>query len=133
MVPDAGRLAIGAEYFAWPTDDMWSAPDEEIIELATRELDQLGLVPAEAVVGGTVVRMADAYPVYDPGYRARVATVRDWLGRIRNLQVAGRGGMHRYNNMDHSVLTGALAARNLMGQTHNVWAINADDDYLEKT
>ncbi len=131
MVPDADRSAIGAEYFAWPTDDMWSAPDEEIIELATRELDQLGLVPAEAVVDGTVVRMADAYPVYDPGYRERVATVRDWLARIENLQVAGRGGMHRYNNMDHSVLTGTLAARNLLGQEHNVWAVNADDEYLE--
>jgi len=75
--------------------------------------------------------MPDAYPVYDRGYLQRVAAVRGVLARIANLQVAGRGGMHRYNNMDHSIVTGWLAARNLLGERNDVWSVNAEADYLE--
>jgi len=131
MVPEETKAAVGCEYFCWVGDDLWSAPDDEIIELAKTEMDQLGLIAGEAVVDGIVVRMADAYPVYDPGYREHVATIRGALSGISNLEVAGRGGMHRYNNMDHSIMTGWLAARNLLGESHDAWSVNADEDYLE--
>jgi len=132
MVPDEDKCCIGMEYFAWPTDPIWSAPGEQIIEWARDELDALGLAEGAAIVDGAVVRMADAYPVYDHGYRERVATVRGWLAGIENLQTIGRGGQHRYNNMDHSVMTGMLAARNLLGETHDVWAVNVEEGYLER-
>ncbi|MGD9497307.1 MAG: NAD(P)/FAD-dependent oxidoreductase [Armatimonadota bacterium] len=132
MVPDEGMCCIGMEYFAWPTDPLWSAPDAEIIELATREIHALGLIEGGTVVNGAVVRMADAYPVYDEGYRERVATVRRWLDGITNLQTIGRGGQHRYNNMDHSIMTGMLAARNVMGEQHDIWAVNVEEQYLER-
>lgn len=131
MVPDPERCCIGLEYFAWTEDELWSAPDEEIVALAGEELTRLGLAPGARVLDGAVVRMANAYPVYDSGYRERVATVRAWLEGIANLQTIGRSGQHRYNNMDHSIMTGLLAARNLLGEQHDVWSINAEDEYLE--
>lgn len=133
MAPDQERCCIGLEYFAWGADELWSAPDEELIALAGQELAALGLARREQVVDGAVVRMADVYPVYDPGYRERVAVVRAWLESIENLQTVGRGGQHRYNNMDHSIMTGLLAARNLLGEHHDTWAVNVEEEYLERT
>lgn len=132
MVPDEDMCSIGAEYFAWTDDPVWSEPDEAIIDLARRELDRLGLVDASAVVGGTVMRVPDAYPVYDRGYRERVATIRAWLEGVDNLQTIGRGGQHRYNNMDHSMLTGMLAARNILGGSHDVWDVNVEEEHVER-
>ncbi len=132
MVPDEDHCCIGVEYFAWTDDPIWSAADSEIIDLAAREMDELGLIEAESVVDGAVVRMPNAYPVYDPGYADRVDTIRRWLRDMTNLQTIGRGGQHRYNNMDHSIMTGMLAAGNLLGESNDVWAVNVEERYLER-
>lgn len=133
MAPDSERCCIGLEYFAWAGDEVWSTPDQELIALAVTELAELGVADGGRVIEGAVVRMADAYPVYDHAYRERVATVRAWLQGITNLQTIGRGGQHRYNNMDHSIMTGLLAARNLLGEQHDTWAVNVEEEYLERT
>jgi hypothetical protein len=91
----------------------------------------VGLTGGRRVVAGHVVRMRDAYPVYDGAHLARIDAIRRGLSAIGGLQVAGRNGMHRYNNMDHSILTGLLAARNVLGGAHDLWSVNADDGYLE--
>jgi hypothetical protein len=83
-------------------------------------------------VDGTVVRVPKAYPVYDEGYLEALAVVRDYLLGFSNLQVAGRNGMHKYNNQDHSMVTAILAVENLLGARHDVWAVNADDEYHEE-
>ncbi len=132
MVPDEDRCCIGVEYFAWEGDALWQTPDEEIITLASREMGELDLIDPESVEDGVVERVAAAYPVYDPGYAERVAAIREWLDTIENLQTIGRAGQHRYNNMDHSVMTGMLAARNLLGENHDVWSVNVEEEYLEK-
>lgn len=132
MVPDEDKCCVGVEYFVWAGDALWRSLDEEIVALATREMGELGLIDPAAVVDGVVVRMGDAYPVYDPGYAQRVATVRDWLDTIENLQTVGRAGQHQYNNMDHSVMTGMLAARNVLGEEHDAWAVNVEEEYLER-
>jgi protoporphyrinogen oxidase len=132
MVPDEDHCCIGVEYFAWTDEPIWSAPDTEVIDLAAREMDELGLIEADSVVDGVVVRMPNAYPVYDPGYAERVDTIRRWVEGIVNLQTIGRGGQHRYNNMDHSIMTGMLAARNLLGESNDVWAVNVEERYLER-
>jgi hypothetical protein len=84
------------------------------------------------VIDGTVVRMAKAYPVYDEGSEPALAIVSDYLRGFSNLQVAGRNGLHKYNNQDHSMVTALLAARNLLSAKHDVWAVNADDEYHEE-
>ncbi len=132
MVPDQSFCCIGVEYFVWPGEELWERPDAEIVELAKREMDYLGLIDSSAVTEGVVVRMANAYPVYDPGYADRVQKVRSWLNTLENLQTIGRAGQHRYNNMDHSVMTGMLAARNILGEENDVWAVNIEETYLER-
>ena len=105
--------------------------DAELLELAQRELHQLGLVKRDEIRDGCVARVEKAYPIYDAGYRENVRVIREALAKVKNLQVVGRNGMHKYNNQDHSMLTGFLAARNLAGAEHNVWRVNTDAEYQE--
>ena len=131
-----GRTCLGLEYFVNEADELWTAPDDALVELAKRDLAQLGLVPGDEVRTGYVVRMPKAYPVYDEHYQANVAVIRYWLeANLPNVHPVGRNGMHRYNNTDHSMMTALLAARNVLGATpaHDVWAVNVEDDYHEET
>jgi protoporphyrinogen oxidase len=132
MVPDSRLTCLGLEYFCNAGDDLWTMPDDEIKALAARELDAIGLVAASRVIDAYVLRVPKAYPVYDDGYVEALAGVRDWLATLSNLQLVGRNGMHKYNNQDHSMLTARLAVRNLYGEQHDLWAINADEEYHEE-
>jgi hypothetical protein len=132
MVPDPAMTSLGLEYFVNVGDELWTAEDGELVELGVRELATLGLVEETEVVDGAVVRMPKAYPVYDGNYRGSVATLREYLGEFANLQVIGRNGQHRYNNQDHSMLSGIRAAQNVVGDRHDVWAVNVEGEYLEE-
>jgi protoporphyrinogen oxidase len=133
MVPDPEKTSLGLEYFVQENDELWCASDEELIELGTEECQILGLVAPGEVLDGTVIRMPKAYPVYDGEYQAALAIIREALGRISNLELIGRNGQHRYNNQDHSMLTGVLAARNIAtGSQHDVWSVNVSADYHEE-
>ena len=112
MVPDESKACVGLEYFCFSGDELWEMEDDELVELAKRELDQLGLVAPEKVERGFVTRVPLAYPMYDPDYGERVDEIRGWLEGISNLQQVGRNGLHRYNNSDHSMLTAIRAVDN---------------------
>jgi protoporphyrinogen oxidase len=131
MVPDQTKTCLGMEYFCTVSDDLWSMPDKDLVILAMKELTAIGLAKMDMIRDGVVVRMPKAYPVYDQAYPLAVATIREYLDRFSNLQVIGRNGMHRYNNMDHSMVTGMMAVHNLSGGKHDLWAINADEEYHE--
>ena len=133
MTPDPERSCIGLEYFCFEGDRLWDSDEEELVELASREVEALGLVPAGRVVGGHVVRVPKAYPIYDAGYGTRIDRIRAWLDGIANLQQIGRNGLHRYNNSDHSMLTAIRAVENLCdGIGHDIWKVNADSVYHER-
>jgi len=133
MVPEPGKASIGMEYFCHEGDELWSMSDGELLALASRELEVLGLAPASSVVDGTVIRQPKAYPVYDRNYQCHVAVIREWLDEFENLQTIGRNGMHRYNNQDHSMVTGMLAARNIaLGEQNDLWAVNLERSYQEE-
>ena len=134
MVPDLSKTSLGMEYFcdATASDEIWSRSDEELIALATQEVAQLGLVPSDEVLDACVVRQPKAYPVYDAEYRQHLSVIQTHLTSIRNLQTIGRNGMHRYNNQDHSMLTGLLAARNVLGESHDLWQVNTERSYYEE-
>ncbi len=132
MVPDAGRTCLGLEYFCFEGDGLWTSDDADLIDLATRELDELGLAGGARVLDGTVVRMPKAYPVYDSTYREHLDVVRSFLDPIPNLHLVGRNGMHKYNNQDHSMLTAMMAVWNMEGAEHDVWAVNTDFEYHEE-
>ncbi|MBX6316622.1 MAG: FAD-dependent oxidoreductase, partial [Isosphaeraceae bacterium] len=133
LVPDPTRTSLGLEYFCFEGDDLWTMDDAALIALGTREIDAIGLVPASKVVDGCVVRMPKAYPVYDDSYQEHLAVIRAWLRRFENLELAGRNGMHKYNNQDHSMMTALLAARNILGQGRfDTWKVNTDAEYHEE-
>jgi len=132
MVPAPGQSALGLEYFCFKKEPFWSRGDAELIELATRELSTLGLANGAKVVDGTVIRMPNAYPVYDSSYRGQLVEVRAALEPIQGLQTVGRNGLHKYNNQDHSMLTAMMAVWNIQGESHDVWAVNTDFEYLEE-
>lgn len=132
MTPNPDMTCLGMEYFCNQNDRLWERADADLICLARKELVQLGLVRAEDIVQGAVVRMPKAYPVYDSGYRDALAIIRGFLSAMMpNLQLVGRNGMHRYNNQDHSMLTAILAARNVMGWNFDLWKLNTDGQHVE--
>ena len=133
MVPHPDKACVGLEYFCFAGDDLWTMADDELVALASRELEQLGLVSADKVERGFAIRVPKAYPIYDADYADRVATIRAWLETIDNLQQVGRNGLHRYNNSDHSMLTAMRAVDNLQTDArHDLWAVNADSAYHEE-
>jgi protoporphyrinogen oxidase len=131
LVPGPGRTCLGMEYFCSRRDELWAQDDATLIELATRELSVLGLAKDASVVDASVVRVPDAYPVYDSTYRGHLETVRGFLDPIPNLHTVGRNGMHKYNNQDHSMYAAMLTVANLHGDSHDVWAVNSDFEYHE--
>jgi protoporphyrinogen oxidase len=132
MVPDQRMTCLGLEYFCFEGDGLWTMADEDLVALGAKEMASIGLIDPAKVVDGTVVRMPKAYPVYDEGYEDALDVVRRYLDGFSNLQVAGRNGMHKYNNQDHSMVTAMLAVQNLLGGHNDVWAVNADDEYHEE-
>ncbi|MFL5955780.1 MAG: NAD(P)/FAD-dependent oxidoreductase [Gaiellaceae bacterium] len=132
MVPDPDKACVGLEYFCFAGDDLWSMEDDELVALATEELQRLGLAEASKVERGFAIRVPKAYPIYDADYATRVEVIREWLDGIENLQQVGRNGLHRYNNSDHSMLTAMRAVDNLIeGAEHDIWAVNAESVYHE--
>jgi protoporphyrinogen oxidase len=132
MVPDEGKTCVGMEYFCNKGDDIWSMSDSDLIRLAADELSSIGLAVKSEVRDGTVIRQTSAYPVYDNGYREQLSVIQEYLKTIDNLQTVGRNGMHHYNNQDHSMLTGLLAVRNILGEAHDLWTVNTERSYYEE-
>jgi protoporphyrinogen oxidase len=132
MVPDSGQTCLGFEYFCFEGDPLWTASDPDLVALATRELEALGIARASLVRDGTVVRVPKAYPLYDGSYRRHLGVVREFLDPLVNLHTVGRNGMHKYNNQDHSMLTAMMVVANMSGAGHDVWSVNTDDEYHEE-
>ena len=134
MVADLNFCCYGLEYFCFEGDGLWAMPDAALIELGTKELEQIGIASASDVVDGCVIRQQKAYPVYDDGYQRHVDVVRRALAaQFRNLHLVGRNGMHKYNNQDHAMMTALLAARNVLAgeNKYDVWSVNEDAAYHE--
>lgn len=132
MVPDPDKTCLGMEYFCFENDEFWSMSNENLVDLAKNELENLGFAKKSEIIDGTVVRMPKAYPVYDEEYKKALEQIKEFLGNISNLQLVGRNGMHKYNNQDHSMLTSMLAVKNILGGHFDLWKVNADQDYHEE-
>jgi protoporphyrinogen oxidase len=134
LVAPGNGTVLGMEYFCSRRDDLWKMEDKNLIALAKREIASLGLVAESDLTEGHVVRELNAYPVYDKEYRAHVDTLREYFTRsFTNLQTAGRNGLHRYNNQDHSMLAGHHAALTLLGRKGlDPWEVNTERSYYEE-
>jgi protoporphyrinogen oxidase len=132
MVPDQSKTSIVAEYFCSFGDETWSMSDDALVEQTANHLiDDLGFVERNEVLGGFTVRAPRAYPSYTIGYEAPLALLKDFVSSFDNLQIIGRYGTFRYNNADHSVETGLLAARNILGESYDLDQVNAEKEYQE--
>jgi protoporphyrinogen oxidase len=130
---DARTSILSLEYWCSDHDLLWSAPSKDLIALATREIRSTGLIRDLPVLDGRVLRCHRSYPVYRCGYKEHLARVISFLDTYRGLTAIGRYGAFKYNNQDHSILMGILAAEQILeGREHQLWQINTDyENYQE--
>jgi protoporphyrinogen oxidase len=134
MVADPALVWLGLEYFCHEGDELWAADDAQLIDLAGRELEKLGIARRAAIRDATVQRVAKTYPAYFGSY-GDFPQLRAYLDGIENLFLVGRNGMHRYNNQDHSMLAAMTVVDNILaGRTDktNVWDVNTEQEYHEE-
>jgi protoporphyrinogen oxidase len=127
------RVWLGLEYFCSEGDDLWNMSDQDFIDFAAGELACAGIISRADVRDGTRIRVKKAYPSYFGSYRD-LHKVIAFADSITNLYCIGRNGQHRYNNMDHSMLTAMEAVRNIVNGTadrDNVWSVNTEKEYHE--
>lgn len=125
---------LGLEYFCQQGDAMWNMSDAEFLSLATEELVKMGIIQREDVLDGVCLRVPKAYPAYFDSYE-KFPLVQNWLMQFDNLYCIGRNGQHRYNNMDHSMLTAMQAVKLIQNQEKSqqaLWSVNTERNYQEK-
>jgi protoporphyrinogen oxidase len=133
LVADRSKVWLGAEYFCYEGDELWTRSDASMAKLAADELAKIDIVDRQDVRDAVVVRMAKTYPAYFGAYD-RFHEVRDYVDAISNLYLVGRNGMHKYNNQDHSMLTAMTAVDNIISgreDKQNIWDVNTESDYHE--
>jgi protoporphyrinogen oxidase len=91
----------------------------------------MNLIQPDQVSSSFVMRNEKAYPVTELGYDRKLEILKQYLATFENFQLIGRSGMFKYKNMDHAIMTGLLAARNILGGNFDVWSVNIDAEYHE--
>jgi protoporphyrinogen oxidase len=134
MVKDLNNVSIGLEYFCSEADEMSSKPDQELIRFAIEEMIKLNFIDRDDVIDNCLIRIPKAYPVYFGSYD-EFDIIRDFTDKFENLFLIGRNGMHRYNNMDHSMLSAMTAVENIINgikDKDNIWQVNTEKTYSEE-
>jgi protoporphyrinogen oxidase len=134
LVNDDSKTWIGLEYFCSEGDEFWNMPDEELKEFAIDELAKIDIIDKENVLDNIVIRVKKTYPAYFGTYK-HFDRIKQFTDKFKNLFLIGRNGMHRYNNMDHSMLTAMTAVENIINNVQskdNLWHINAEEEYHEE-
>lgn len=134
LVKDDGKIWLGLEFFCNEGDSFWNKSDSEIAELAAEELCRVGFIDKDDVIDSTVVRSRKTYPAYFGSFD-RFGEIKDFTDGIGNLYLVGRNGMHRYNNMDHSMLSAMIAVDNIASgvkDKSNIWEVNTEKEYYEE-
>lgn len=127
------KVWVGLEYFCTEGDEMWNKPDDEFIEFAKNELEHIGVIDKNDVSDAVRVRVKKAYPSYFGSYE-QFDKVKDYLETFGNLYCVGRNGQHRYNNMDHSMLSAMVAADSIISGSgkEEIWNVNTEKEYHEE-
>lgn len=135
MVKDPDNTVwIGLEYFCTEGDKMWTMSDEDFINFAIDELCKIDVISKDNVKDSIRIKVKKAYPAYFGTYKD-FPVVREYLDTTENLFCIGRNGMHRYNNMDHSMLTAIEAVKCITDNSYsksNIWNVNTEQEYHEE-
>ena len=124
------KVWLGLEYFCSEGDELWQMDDRQFIDFAAGELEKIGVIDASSVR----IKVRKAYPAYFGSYE-NFGVIRNWLDTVGNLYCIGRNGQHRYNNMDHSMLSAMSAVRLIISGNQDrsqLWNINAEAEYHEE-
>jgi protoporphyrinogen oxidase len=133
MVKDKNMQWVGMEYIVSDRDDIWKWSDKKMSEFGINELVKIGMIDKSEIKDVVVIHIKKAYPAYFGTYN-KFEKIKKYLNQIENLYCLGRNGQHRYNNMDHSMLTAFEAVNNIiLNQTDkdNVWNVNTEKEYHE--
>ena len=116
MVKNDENTWIGLEYFCNEGDELWTMSDDDFTKFAIGELTKIDIIHPDDVLDSVVIRVPKTYPAYFGSYD-RFNEIREFTDSYQNLFLIGRNGMHRYNNMDHSMLTAMAAVDNIINNT----------------
>ena len=133
LVKDDSKIWIGLEYFCNEKDEMWNMSDENFKEFAIKELTKINIINTEDVIDSVIIKIKKTYPAYFGTYD-RFDIIKNFTNSFENLFLIGRNGMHRYNNMDHSMLTAMTAVENIKNDIkskENIWSLNSEEVYNE--
>lgn len=129
--PDKTSLLV--EFFCWENDRIWNASKEDLFELSIEWLEKLAFIKRNEVIESFIHKEKYAYPVYDLKYKENLGKVKNYLGQFKNLQFIGRSGSFRYNNQDHALEMGILAAMSIIeGKQYNIEEVGAEQEYFER-
>lgn len=124
---------VGLEYFCNEGDKYWNMTDDEFAKFAIDELTKIKVIEKEDVLDYTRIKVKKAYPAYFDSYE-NIDDIIEYLNSIKNLYCIGRNGQHRYNNMDHSMITAFEAVKNIENKIEsreNIWNVNTEKEYHE--
>ena len=125
---------IGLEYFCNENDKYWNMSDEEFIKFATEELEKMNIIKKEDILDSHREKVKKAYPAYFDTY-SDIDELIKYINEFDNLYCIGRNGQHRYNNMDHSMVTSFEATKNIkdnIKNKENIWNVNTEKEYHEE-
>ena len=114
--PYQNHTALSLECFTFTDEPFWFKSNLELLEQAKLEIDKIGLVKKDLIMDGMVLKIPDAYPIYEGDYKKHLNLVYSYLGQFKNLKLMGRNGMHQYNNMDTAMLSAMKAVSEIINE-----------------
>jgi protoporphyrinogen oxidase len=127
------KTSLLVEFFCWENDKIWNVDTEQLFELCIEWLEKLGFISKKEVIECFIHKEKYAYPLYDLEYKEHFGKIKDYLMQFKNLQIIGRAGSFRYNNQDHALEMGIMAARSIIeGKQYNIEEIGAEQEYFER-
>jgi protoporphyrinogen oxidase len=132
MAPDRKSLLV-TEYFSFKGDAVWNMSDEALTDLTVDNLVRIGFVERQEVLDSMIVRVPNAYPLFEIGYDDHAGVLFDYLQRFSNLHIAGRSGMFRYYNMDVAIRSGIETAEAVIRRYPPANTIELDKLVLART
>lgn len=135
LIKNRDNVWLGLEYFCNEGDELWNMSNKEFSNFAIEELSKIDIIDKKDVLDSVVIHMPKAYPAYFGSYD-NFDVIKYFVNNFENLFLIGRNGMHRYNNMDHSMLSAMKVVENIINDVKikdNIWEVNAEEEYHEST
>ena len=132
IVGNDKSTVICLEFWCFDEDPIWNKNESELINIASKEISKIDLIKESSIIEGKLVKIPKCYPVYEQGYKKHLAILQKYIDGIHGLAPIGRYGSFKYNNQDHSLLMGIMAAESIsMNKKPSLWDINTDSKYQE--